>query len=213
MCISARMFPMWWVDSYTCQKSLFPCNLTPAELQDRIFSPSCTAWASCSARLTNIQRSLKKVCMASWLESSTLHIWGTRKYHRWNDPSVLNAYAWLSHSSLYSMPLLKPCDGVNLWRSCYKVLGGHVAEISLLKSQVSFCLHIFPNTSWSLSPSGFQWTLIKMNLASCAFDLIPPPFFFFSWASRIKVWHAKKKSPKKSNVFILMILPQNNIMC
>lgn len=67
MCISAWMFPMWRVDSYTCQKSLFPCNLTPAELQDRIFSPSCTAWASCSERLTNIQRSLKKVCIESWL--------------------------------------------------------------------------------------------------------------------------------------------------
>lgn len=78
---------------------------------------------------------------------------------------------------------------INLWRSCYRFLRGHIAEISLLKSQVSFGLHIFPNTSWSLSPSVFQWTLIKMNLASRAFDLI---LFICSWASGSKKCNIKK---------------------
>lgn len=131
---------------------------------------------------------LKKMVGEFICESSMLHSLVIGKSQV--DSSVLNVYLWLLYSMLHGMPLQKPCDGIHLLRSCYTFLGGHVVEISLLKSQVSFCLHIFPNTSWSLPPSGFQWTLIKMNLASCAFDLIS---FFLSWALQIKQCDMRKK--------------------
>lgn len=155
MCTGAWKLPVWWADSYTCQIPLFPCNPTPAELQDGISTCSMPSWNQLQCQHNNhAVVTPKKSALRAACDPSALHALVTGR-----------ARAEISFH-VHGTALLEKCDGINLWRSCCRFLGGHIAEISLLKSQVSFRLHIFPNTSWSLSPSGFQWTLTKMNLAS-----------------------------------------------
>ena len=194
MRISAWMFPMWWADRYTCQKSLFPCNLTPTEPQD-IFSPLAQLEPAAVQVQYPGSGHAKKIRFASCLRSQH-----AARFHHREISGRKTLPSWMLTCGCRTAHCTARLCWSNaiveiFWRSCYRFLGGHVAEISLLKSQVSFCLHTFPNTSWSLSPSGFQRTIIKMNLASCAFDLIP---FFFSWASRIKQCDMQNYNKKRT---------------
>lgn len=99
------MFPTWWVDSYTCQKSLFPCNLTPAELQERFldffFFLICgLSQLQCKSNNHTVI-ALKKMVGEFICESSMLHVLVTGKSQV--DSSVLNVYLWLLYSMLLAV--------------------------------------------------------------------------------------------------------------